>query len=52
VFLINTDFLFDLPNQILVERQEIVFADVEYEKLSLFCSNCKMISHNLSNYER
>ena len=26
--------------------------DVKYEKLSLFCSNCKMINHDLSNCRR
>jgi len=26
--------------------------DVEYEKLSLFCSTCKMINYYLSKYKR
>jgi len=37
-------------NQILVERSRFAFIiDMKYEKLFLFCSNCKIISHDLSN---
>jgi len=39
-----------LPNQILGEILRFVFiVDVEYEKLTLFCSNCKIIIHELSH---
>jgi len=48
--LVDVNLLYDLPNQILVERLRSTFiVDVKYEKLSLFCSNCKMIGHDLSN---
>jgi len=48
--LVDIDLLSNLPNQILVERPRFAFnVDVEYEKLSIFCSNCKMIGHDLSN---
>jgi len=47
--LVDVDLLSNFSNQILVERRAFAFiVDVEYEKLSLFCSNCKMIDH-LSN---
>ena len=47
---VNIDLIFDLPNQILVERSRFTFiVDMTYEKLSLFCSNCKIIGHDLSN---
>jgi len=50
--LVDVDLFYDLPNQI-VERPTFAFiADVEYEKLPLFCSNCKMIGRDLSNYGR
>jgi len=46
--LVDVDLLSDLPNHIMVERSRFVFiADVEYEKLPLFYSNCKIIGHDL-----
>jgi len=51
--LVDVDLLSALPNQIVVERLEFAFiANVEFEKVSPFCSNCKMIGHYLSNYRR
>ena len=51
--MVDVDFLFDLPNQSLVERLKFVFiANVKYDKLPLFCSNCKMIGYDLSNCRR
>jgi len=36
-----------------VKGQDFVFiTNVEYEKLLLFCSNCKMIGHGLFNFWR
>jgi len=51
--LVDVDLLSELSNQILVETQDLHFiTNVEYEKLSLFCSNRKTIGHDLSNYRR
>jgi len=48
--LVDIDFLFDLPNQIMVERLRFAFIiDVECKILPLYYSNCKMIGHDLSN---
>ena len=48
--MVDVDLLSNLSNQIFVEKLGFVFiVDVEYEKLPIFCSNCKMIGHDLSN---
>jgi len=40
------DLLFDLHNQNLVENHDLIWS---MRNLSLFCSNYKMIGHDLSN---
>lgn len=48
--MVDVNLLSDLSNQILVERSKFAFiAYMKYNKLSLFCSNFKMINHDLSN---
>jgi len=45
--LIDIDMLSALPNQILVERLGFAFIpNIEFDKLSPFCSSCKMIGYD------
>jgi len=49
--LVDIDMLFVLSNQILVKIYDFVFiADIEFEKLSSFCSSCKIIRYDISKY--
>jgi len=51
--LVDVDMAFDLPNQILVERPRFSFvAYIQCEKLSSFCSVCKLIRHSIFNCRR
>jgi len=53
MLLVDVHLLFDLSNQILLKMLRFSFiVDVEYDKLTIFCSNCKMTGHDLSNCRR
>ena len=51
--LVDVDMANELLNQILVERPGFAFVtDIEYEKLSSFCSVCKLIGYSISDCRR
>lgn len=51
--LIDLDLNAKLRNQILVERENVFFVSVEYEKLPEFCTLCQSIGdHSLVNFLR
>jgi hypothetical protein len=51
--LIDIDLLQPLRHKLLVERKWFAFfVDLEYEHIPAFCSECKMIGHNIENCRR
>jgi hypothetical protein len=51
--LIDIDLLQPLRYKLLVERKGFAFfVDLEYEHIPAFCTECKMIGHNLDNCKR
>jgi hypothetical protein len=51
--LIDIDLLQPLRYKLLVERKGFAFfVDLEYEHIPAFCTECKLIGHNLDNCKR
>lgn len=51
--LVDLDIIGDIRNQILEERKGFAFfVKIDYERLSSFCSLCKIIGHTIDNYRK
>lgn len=50
---VDIDLAVILHDQILIERKDFAFfVGIEYERLPLFCSPCKITEHSIDNCKR